>query len=61
MTGRDLGLSEIYDRAPVILQPCDWHTWLTAPLADLARLDVAPTVESTQIEAMSTLVREATI
>jgi len=39
MTDACIELSQIHDRCPVILDPADWQTWLTAPLADLARFD----------------------
>lgn len=39
MTDNAPELAAIHDRSPVILAPDDWTTWLTAPLADLARFD----------------------
>lgn len=39
MTDNAPELAEIHDRSPVILDPGEWDTWLTAPLADLARFD----------------------
>jgi putative SOS response-associated peptidase YedK len=54
MTDCDPGLSEIHDRAPVILEPRDWQTWLTAPLAELARFDVALPADRIEIEATDT-------
>ena len=54
MTDCDPGLSEIHDRAPVILEPWDWETWLSAPLADLARFDCALPADRMEIEATST-------
>lgn len=32
-------LAGIHDRSPVLLAREDWNTWLSAPLADLARFD----------------------
>lgn len=54
MTDCDPGLSEIHDRAPVILEPGEWETWLTAPLADLARFDCALPAHRMEIEATAT-------
>ena len=42
-------------RAPVILAPRDWETWLTAPLADLARFDVALPADRMEIEATAVI------
>jgi putative SOS response-associated peptidase YedK len=50
MTDCDPGLSDIHDRAPVILEPDQWETWLTAPLADLYKFDVALPVERVDVQ-----------
>lgn len=39
MTDNAPEFAYIHDRSPVILDPQDWRTWLTAPLADLYRFD----------------------
>jgi putative SOS response-associated peptidase YedK len=39
MTENAPDLADIHDRSPVILDPADWGTWLSAPLADLYQFD----------------------
>ncbi len=39
MTDNAPELAHIHDRSPVILDPQDWDTWLTAPLEDLYQFD----------------------
>jgi putative SOS response-associated peptidase YedK len=50
MTDCDPGLSDIHDRAPVILEPDQWETWLNAPLADLYQFDKALPVERVDVQ-----------
>ncbi|MCE7797839.1 SOS response-associated peptidase family protein [Sphingobium sufflavum] len=39
MTANAPELAHIHDRSPVIIDPVDWMTWLTAPLPDLYQFD----------------------
>jgi putative SOS response-associated peptidase YedK len=39
MTGHAEEFLHIHDRSPVIIDPKDWMTWLTAPLPDLYQFD----------------------
>ncbi|MCW2386945.1 MULTISPECIES: SOS response-associated peptidase [unclassified Sphingobium] len=39
MTDNAPELADIHDRSPVILDPADWETWLTAPLDMLYQFD----------------------
>jgi putative SOS response-associated peptidase YedK len=39
MTDNAPELAHIHDRSPVILDPEDWDTWLSAPLPDLYQFD----------------------
>lgn len=57
MTDNVPELAEIHDRSPVILDPEDWQTWLTAPLADLARFDRPLPAARTVVEATGELWR----
>lgn len=50
MTDACIELEHIHDRCPVILDPADWHTWLTAPLPELDRFDQPLPVERFEVE-----------
>jgi putative SOS response-associated peptidase YedK len=39
MTDCAIELAHIHDRSPVILDPSEWDTWLTAPIEDLQQFD----------------------
>lgn len=41
MTDAAVGLEDIHDRCPVILEQADWDVWLNAPMADLKQFDRA--------------------
>ncbi len=50
MTAACMELEYIHDRSPVIIDPADWQTWLTAPLEELYRFDVPYPAERLQVE-----------
>lgn len=51
MTDNAPELADIHDRSPVILDPQDWNTWLTAPLKDLYQFDRPYPAERMIVEA----------
>lgn len=50
MTDNCPEFADIHDRSPVILDPKDWHPWLTAPLADLYQFDRPYPAEKMAVE-----------
>ena len=51
MTDASVELADIHDRSPVIIDPDDWSTWLTAPLPDLYQFDRPLPVERMIVDA----------
>jgi putative SOS response-associated peptidase YedK len=51
MTENAPELAHIHDRSPVILDREHWHTWLTAPLAELYQFDRPYPAECMAVEA----------
>lgn len=54
MTSCAQELAHIHDRAPVILDPGQWESWLNAPFADLGRFDHVFPAERLEVEATDT-------
>ena len=42
--------AHIHDRSPVILEPDQWHAWLTLPLPSLYRFDRPYPAERMRVE-----------
>jgi len=55
MTDNAPALAHIHDRSPVILEPHQWQTWLTAPLASLYQFDRPFPAERMAVEATGQL------
>ena len=55
MTENAPALAHIHDRSPVLLEPAQWETWLTAPLADLYQFDRPFPADRMAVEVTSDL------
>lgn len=58
MTDNAPELLAVHDRAPVILRPDEWDTWLTAPLKELAQFDRPWPAAETRVKRTSVLWKE---
>lgn len=55
MTDNAPELAHVHDRSPVILEPHQWTTWLTAPLPSLYQFDRPFPAERTEVNATTKL------